>query len=413
MEYNQDIVDLIYKYIREDISPEEMGQLQQWVNESPANSRFFKEVTQPGQLFTDSVQREEIDEKIDLEVAWQKLLARGLPTTTITTQPPVRKSRLFRFRLNIYAVAASVALLIMAGVYLYNKPAQKPAVVQASTTAPKNDIAPNSSEPMLTLADGRVVPLNNSTNGDLAIQGNVKITRNKNGEIVYTGKSDAAMQYNTVTVPKGGNIVSLVLGDGTRVWLNAASSIRYPTAFIGSERKVELTGEAYFEVTPIQSSSSHARTPFIVAKGKTIVTVLGTHFNVNAYDNDDAIKVTLLEGKVAVKEDAQSALLKPGEQAIVDQVNSKAIAIDRSPDIEATMAWKNGLFVFDNSSTEAIMKQVERWYNVEVIYQGNVKRWTFNGQISRYSNVSKVLELMEATGTVHFKIEDRKIYVTP
>jgi ferric-dicitrate binding protein FerR (iron transport regulator) len=420
MEHNQDIIELIYRYIRDELTAEEQVRLQQWVNGSATNRQFFTEVTQPGKLFSESMMREELDERIQLDQAWQKLLAKGLPANTITTAPYGRKAKVFRIRFILYAVAASVALFILAGVYLYNRPVH-PAVVQ-TTTRPQHDVAPNTNQPMLTLADGRVVPLNSNSSGTLATQGNVTIARNANGDIIYSQANANNPQgreaFNSISVPKGGNVVSLVLADGTKVWLNAASSIRYPTAFSGEERKVEMTGEAYFEVAHVALQKKAM--PFVVQKGTMQVTVLGTHFNVNSYDDEDNLKVTLLEGKVKVDQSApgkrggagnQSAILKPGEQAVVTA--DARLTVHDNVDMESVMAWKNGLFVFDNSSTEAIMRQVQRWYNVNVVYQGDVKHWTFNGQISRYSNVSKVLDLMEATGTVHFKIEDRTIYVTP
>jgi ferric-dicitrate binding protein FerR (iron transport regulator) len=334
---------------------------------------------------------------------------------------------LIRLRIVKYVVAASVTLVVISGAYLLLRPRAKQDITVTNTTTQthSHDVAPNTKAPTLTLADGTVVLLDSTQQGTLAIQGNTNVFKNASGQIVYTPAANAGgqMLYNTMTVPKGGNVVSLALADGSKVWLNAASSIRYPAAFSGAERKVEITGEAYFEVAPLRLRSG-LKMPFRVSRGNVDVEVLGTHFNVNAFPEEKEIKVTLLEGRVkVVKQSAignrQSAkyaeravVLKPGEQAVLSETHSP-LTIDHSPDLEQVMAWKNGLFMFNNTGIENIMQQIERWYDVTVYYEGDIKRWTFNGQISRYSNVSKVLEMMEATGTIHFRVEDRKIYVMP
>jgi ferric-dicitrate binding protein FerR (iron transport regulator) len=190
--------------------------------------------------------------------------------------------------------------------------------------------------------------------------------------------------------------------------LNAASSLRYPVAFPGNERRVEITGEAYFEV------AHNATAPFKVTKGNMEVAVLGTHFNVNAYREEEAIKVTLLQGSVVVSVQNEAAgkekTLKPGQQAIVHQED---VAVSSNIDQEAIMAWKNGLFYFNNTNIDVIVKQIERWYDVSIEYDDALKNVAFNGQISRYSNASEVLEMLEAAEAIRFTIKDRKIFLTP
>jgi transmembrane sensor len=414
MAASADIVQLIYKYIRNDLSVAEEARLNSWLQESVTNRRFFDEVTATGYLFAEAMTREQEDKQLNVDDAWRRLSTVGLPTTETHHIEPSQPARLIRLRIVKYVVAASVTLLVISGAYLLLRPRAKQDITVTNTTTQthSHDVAPNTKAPTLTLADGTVVLLDSTQQGTLAVQGNTNVIKNANGQIVYTPAANAggAMLYNTMTVPKGGNVVSLALADGSKVWLNAASSIRYPAAFSGTERKVEITGEAYFEVT------HNASMPFKVSDGNVDVEVLGTHFNVNAFPEEKDIKVTLLEGSVKVVNrqsaigNKSSVILTPGKQAVATADSRVTIA---DADIEQVMAWKNGLFMFNNTGIENIMQQIERWYDVTVYYEGDIKRWTFNGQISRYSNVSKVLEMMEATGTIHFRVEDRKIYVMP
>lgn len=409
MAASADIVQLIYKYIRNDLSVAEEARLNDWLQESVMNRRFFEEVTATGHLFAEAMARERVDKQLNVDDAWRRLSTVGLPTIDTHHIEPSQPARLIRLRIVKYVVAASVTLLVISGAYLLLRPRAKQDITVTNTTTQthSHDVAPNTKAPTLILADGTVVLLDSTQQGTLAKQGNTNVIKKANGQIVYTPAASAGgeMLYNTMTVPKGGNVVSLALADGSKVWLNAASSIRYPAAFSGTERKVEITGEAYFEV------AHNASMPFKVSRGNVDVEVLGTHFNVNAFPEEKDIKVTLLEGSVKVNRQKEAIMLKPGEQAVIGP--QSPLATNHSPDIEQVMAWKNGMFMFNNTGIENIMQQIERWYDVTVYYEGDIKRWTFNGQISRYSNVSKVLEMMEATGTIHFRVEDRKIYVMP
>lgn len=324
-----------------------------------------------------------------------------------------------RFRWMRVAAAAIVVLAIgIAGYWFINRPGKNDV---AKNDQPINrtaaDVLPGSDKAVLTLADGSVITLDSAGQGILTQQGNVQVFKNKAGEVVYkpgTG-SGSAVTYNLLSTPKGGQY-QLVLPDGSRVWLNAASSIRYPVAFTGNERRVELTGEAYFEI------EKDAQRPFHVISALQDVEVLGTHFNVNAYSDEETIKTTLLEGKVKVSKPAmpdrpapagerQSAILKPGEQAVLSRVQSP-FTIDRSPDLEQVMAWKNGFTVFTKADIKSIMRQVERWYNVDVVYEGKIPTRTFSGGISRSARLSELLRLLEVS-KVKFRMEDNKLIVTP
>ncbi|MEO9144812.1 MAG: FecR domain-containing protein, partial [Ginsengibacter sp.] len=241
-------------------------------------------------------------------------------------------------------------------------------------------------------------------NGALAIQGNVKLVKLAGGEIAYhqgVKKVSGKMEYNTLSNPKGSKVINMVLADGSRVWLNAGSSLTYPVSFLGNERKVAVTGEAYFEVTHDRAK------PFIVNNDSMNVRVLGTSFNVNAFKDDgNDIKVTLLEGSVKIKNGNVTGLLKPGQQAVV----TKEIKVVNDVDLDLVMAWKNGYFQFDNASLQNVLKQVSRWYGVEVVYEGKNKPREFVGEMERTLSLSEVLTILEKN-KVHFKIEGKNLMV--
>jgi ferric-dicitrate binding protein FerR (iron transport regulator) len=210
------------------------------------------------------------------------------------------------------------------------------------------------------------------------------------------------VDYNTLSNPRGSKVISLTLSDGTRVWLNAGSSLRYPASFASSavNREVKITGEAYFEV------AHDASKPFIVSKNDVSVTVLGTHFNVNAYDDESDIKITLLEGSVRVNKGSNTGLLKPGQQAQV----SSSVKVLNNTDVEQVMAWKNGKFSFNGSDIKTVMRELARWYDVNVEYKDEIKE-TFFVKLDRNTNMSNVFRILQTTGAVHFKIEGKKVTV--
>ena len=266
-----------------------------------------------------------------------------------------------------------------------------------------HDITPGGNYATLTLSDGSQVILDSTSNGVVANQGNAKIIKLANGKLKYEN-ADAPHKvlYNTMSTPKGGQY-RLMLPDGTEVWLNAASSITYPVAFTGKERNVSITGEVYFEV------AKNAARPFKVKVNEEVIEVLGTHFNVNAYDNEDAVKTTLSEGSVKVVSRNNYMQLQPGQQAQNDK--NGHLRLINNPDMEETFAWKDGLFRFNGANIATIMKQAARWYGVEVIYKDKIDE-TFVAEIPRNVNLSKLLELLELTKQVHFNIEGKVVTVT-
>lgn len=308
-----------------------------------------------------------------------------------------------------WLVAASVVLIVVAGYWLLT---ERRSVDRLPAVAKQENIdipAPDKNRAMILLSDGRVVYLDSAGNGELATQEGVKLVKNGDGAIAYSGTTATGVSgtsYNTLSNPRGSRVIDMTLNDGSRVWLNAGSSIRFPVAFAGDERRVSITGEAYFEV-------AHSATkPFYVSKGEMEVKVLGTKFNVNAYEDEKDIRVTLLEGSVKVNRqmhEDKAVVLKPGEQAVVNtkyEVSSTNLA-----DTEAVMAWKNGRFYFKGTGIEEIMRQVSRWYDVEIVYERKPAMQHFRGGISRDADVSKLLKILEATETVHFRIEGRKVFV--
>ncbi|MBF4470861.1 FecR family protein [Flavobacterium sp. HJJ] len=307
------------------------------------------------------------------------------------------------------AVAASIALLLGTGMFYFTKSKQE--VIQVA--AKQKEIAPGGNRGILTLSNGKQIILADiSAKDTIASEGEeqeVTIKMNADGVITYiinpdadTSKNDVN-SFNTLSTPTGGQY-NIILADGTKVYLNTVSSIKYPTQFNGDKRIVELEGEAYFEV------AKNKNKPFIVKSGNQSIEVLGTHFNVHAYNNEAVTKTTLLEGSVAVAYKNQKAVLKPGEQSNVSD-NFNKIAI-RKVDTEAAIAWKNGRFKFDNADLKTVMKQLERWYGIKVEYRGDVSDVRFNGGTFMNKNLSEVLKVLELSN-IKFKVEGKTIIVYP
>lgn len=301
------------------------------------------------------------------------------------------------------AAAAVVLTMIGAGSYffLFKKPVTEPAHAETAKTKPR-DLPPGHDAAVLTLSDGRTIILD-STSGTISQQGSATVI-NLNGQVSYANTAKdkpAPVVYNTISTARG-NQYQLILADGSKVWLNSASSLRFPTAFTGEIREVELDGEGYFEV------AKNANKPFHVKTKTQDVEVLGTHFNVNAYNDEGVVKTTLLEGSVKVKAD-NSVVLKPGEQSVLSGANSP-FTIDYSPDIDQVMAWKNGWFEFDKTEIKAIMRQISRWYDVDIRYEVKLDSKTYGGRISRNINLSNILKMLELYG-VHCKLEGKTLTV--
>ena len=313
------------------------------------------------------------------------------------------------------AAAVAIILIVYTTCWYFNN---KTDDSKLATTEKKqlHDVGPPAiTKASITLANGQVVALDTLKNIMAVVEKNVTVVKNSDGQITYKGnksnEGSDGVTYNTLTNPRGSKIVSIRLNDGTTIWLNNESTLRYPVVFNGNERKVELTGEAYFEVAPSYTKNGKKRSFFVTANDVT-VEVLGTHYNVHNYTDEGTIKVTLLEGSVKVRNKEQTVVIKPGEQASVSLSSQKSQSIPvQTADIDQVMAWKNSTFYFNGETLQFIMKQLARYYNVDVVYEGSVPEKKFGGMINRNKNLNEVLNVLELSG-VHFRVEGNKIIVS-
>jgi len=384
------IYHLIEKYLDGTITPAEEEQLMAWYQDHNQ-----ADIEWPA---------ESADEE-------EQVRLRMLMRLNQQINPPVAKPNTTRRLWYYLSAAASVLIILGLAAYFYSPQLHQPGP-QPSTAQALKDIGPGGNKAILTLANGDKVVLEDARNGIISQQGNAAVNKTDSGSLFYNDVSSNAaanIVYNTLNTPYGGQY-QITLQDGTKVWLNAGSSLRFPTSFPGNERNVTLTGEAYFEV-----AKDKARPFFVTVNAGSAapmnVRVLGTHFNINAYPDEQHNIVTLLEGSVKVDCGEANAMLAPGNAAILNKTSGKFNIKDG--DTEAATAWKNGYFLFDNEKVESIMRQISRWYDVEISYQGDVSGKAIGGSLSRSKNVSEVLNMLELTGTVHFKTEGRRITVMP
>jgi ferric-dicitrate binding protein FerR (iron transport regulator) len=405
---NERFIELFDKSRSGDLSESEAYELNEWIGQSAHNREMFERLQDEVYLKRTVNQLA----KARLE-DWQNILEK-IPE--LRSEGALIKRMSYRRLIRISIPAAAAIILIAFTTYwlVNNKTTkQKPPVI--SKTKMQEVRPPDITKARITLANGQVVALDTFTSGVLAMQGKVHVLKTSDGQIAYKGAAVSGkpgeVAYNTLANPRGSKVVSISLSDGTTIWLNSESTLRYPVVFNGNERSVTLSGEAYFEVAPSFVQSGKKR-PFFVTANKVTVEVLGTHFNVNNYIDESALKVTLLEGSVRVKSgdggQHSEVMIKPGEQAVL--ANNSSLTIDHSADLEKAMAWKNGAFYFNGETLEAIMKQLARYYNIEVEYEGNVPEKRFGGMINRNKNLGEVLNVLELSG-VHFRMEGKKIIV--
>jgi len=386
---------LLIKFSRNECTSQELEHLlQHFENDKNADRLKNGIEKQLGQPYEDG---SGIDSAV--EEVFQKVKLKITQNTLHHTKP--------KLRLLKYAAAAVVLFFISTGLWYYFNET-KSTRNQGQHAQIKTDIGPGSNKAILTLANGSQVVLDEvMSNGEVAKQAGTKITKTQDNQLIYAGTNDLKEEeivFNELRTPIGGQY-SLLLSDGTRVWLNAASSLRFPAVFKGSERKVQLNGEAYFEV------AKNKKMPFKVEVNDNTIEVLGTHFNIMAYNNESAMSTTLLEGSVKVYNKANSALIKPNQQANLNKSNNKLQVMD--VDASDAIAWKNGYFLFEDENIESIMRKLSRWYNIDVEYKGAVTKDALWGNVSRFKNISEVLKTLELTKTVHFKLDGRRVIVMP
>lgn len=372
---NKQFQELLLKYGDGKCSPEEKIIVESWYNYwLPENN--------------DLIHPKRIEEATDR--IWHRI-EQGIT--------PVKKLKSNR----LWKVAASLLIVFSIGmaIYLYNFRSNSSNL--ASTSA---GISPGGNVAILTLADGSKIELA-SKKGKLAREGNIDIIQNKSGQLSYLAAGDktfpAAQAVNMIETPKGGEYV-IQLSDGTKVYLNSMSSLRFPAAFSGKERRVSFTGEVYLQV------AHDASRPFIVEGGNQSVKVLGTEFNINAYKDQKGTQTSLVNGKIEVRNNASVRNIFPGQQAVIRSVNSDIIV--ESADLEAETAWHNGYFRFKNEDIHSVMDQLSRWYDVEIEYAPEISHERFSGVISRYKNINEVLDMLGYSKSVHFKLEGRRLTIS-
>lgn len=378
-EYNS----LYEKYIAGKCSEDELVELENY-----QDSLILKEQVWDNTIMGDS---EEIKQSIQIDLS-----------NSIQEYNRIRK-----FKTRAWQSAAAAVLIIISTSIYYFQGSHEQVLVNTETPRFKNDVAPGNNKAVLTLDDGSKIDLDDAKTGILASESNVDIKKTGDGKLEYTASIQDAkiIKYNVLRTPMGGEY-QLVLPDGSKVWLNSGSTLRFPTSFVGSERIVELKGEAYFDIT------KNSKMPFLVRTNNAMdIKVLGTQFNIMAYDDEKNINTTLIEGSVEVLKGLGKTMLKPGQEAVLNK-GSGNIKVSIA-DLEQAIAWKNGYFIFSNENIESIMRKVSRWYNVDVIYEGNLSNKDFVGTISRNKNVSELLKMLELTGAVHFSIDGRRITVMP
>lgn len=376
---------LLRRYISNQCSESELQELFKWIGSNKDETVISEELKA---LWQDSQ-----PEHCHTGEQWEHLYKNMMETHQ--NRGMVKQLKWIKF-----TVAAAIIITLSLSFYFYK---EKIKVAENKLVKTNAELKPGTNTAILTLGNGSRVILDD-VKGSVAVHQGIQIIKTANGQLVYKlHKTNLARnaEFNTIETPKGGQY-QIVMSDGSSVWLNAHSSLKYPISFGAKDRVVELIGEAYFEI------AKNKEAPFKVLTGNQIVEVLGTHFNINGYADEPDIKTTLLEGSVkvsSVKND-ESTMLMPGQQSIF-RVNDLHV---NQVDAEETIAWKNGYFTFNNSNLESIMRQVSRWYNVDIVYQNSkVKHQLFSGNVSRFENASQVLSILELTGLVHFKVEGRRI----
>jgi len=390
--------NLFRKYLDNQCSPDEVKQLLSHFN-AQENEGVLKSLIRES-LNTDHSSEDNADNQWGqtIEEAYHRI-KKQIDAEKVKVVPFFKKTW--------FRIAASVVLIFSALAWFFFQGQQQKEVAEVKNEKKfENDIKPGGDKAILTLADGTKIILDSTKNGTIAQQGAANVIKTEEGQLAYSPATGVRLEgslYNTISTPRGGQY-RLVLPDGSMVWLNAQSSIRFPAMFTGTERRVEIKGEVYFEV------AKNKAMPFRVKANDMEVEVLGTHFNIMAYDDEALMKTTLLEGAVKVSSKTKSVFLQPEQQAKF-AAGSNDLKITSDVDVDEETAWKTGWFRFNDADISTVMRQLSRWYDVEVSYSGSLPSDRFTGKISRNISLLKVLKILELSD-VHFKIEGKKIIVT-
>jgi len=396
---------LFRKYFNHSATEEEKDALLEWINNEKNSDEIlsllhntWNEFNEGGKILTESKSQEILG----------RILSEGKSKRRSVKFPKSKNQKK-------WLTAAAVALIVLTtGGYMLHSFEEKPINPKPAVAKAAKDILPGGNKAVLTLANGNKIILDNAQNGALAQIGNTKVLKLSSGQLAYKrqnskSSSETIVSYNSLIVPRGGQY-QITLPDNSKVWLNSGSILKFPTAFTSNNRKVVLVGEAYFEIAENKNKPFYVTIPFTQQKKDSIsIKVLGTHFNVNAYTDEPSIKTTLLEGAVKIEKGSDSRILKPGQQAKIIRTEDENIEIVK-PDIDEVIAWKNGLFQFDDEDISSIMRKISRWYNIKVIYKDAKPKGHYTGIISRNTNLSQVLKVLELGG-VMFKIQDDHILV--
>ena len=398
--------ELLNLFVEGEIGKADYDELMRYIGKSPGEASLNKALDQVFQKTTD----QDLLSNHEKALIYRNIIGdeRFLPNTGKFAEGYDRNRGKFWQQLGI---AASILLMLSTAVFFYtNRVPAGPAFTKAPVQK-KEVITPGGDKAVLTLSDGSTIILDQAKNGLLANQAGVSIQKTSDGKLLYTfannvdslseGKT-ASVIYNKIETPKGGKY-QINLPDGSTVWLNASSSLRFPALFAGNTREVELTGEAYFDVAKNKSK------PFKVTTNDQVVEVLGTQFNINSYSDEGEVKTTLIEGSVKVIYKDRVVLLVPGQQFQPSRLTAKIVEADT----EEVVAWKNGYFLFKDEDIRSIMRKVSRWYDVEVSYAADIPTVGFGGNISRSKDINEVLDALQLTNAVHFKIEGRRVTVMP
>lgn len=400
---NEQLLELIRKFEQKKATPDEVdalfAQLKRGVNDEIVDSYLAASLSEsePG---SEEAQY------------WRERLAGKTPVNPNEglAEKEVRVlHRVYMFSPKFFRYAAAVLLVAGAlGYFIFRttRPLTDDAVlgINSPSSPAMNDIVPGGNKAILTLADGSTIVLDSANSGVLAQQGSARVMKAADGTILYASLQTAGapvVMYNTMSTPRGGQY-QLALPDGTRVWLNAASSITFPTAFTGSERNVSITGEAYFEV------AHNTAMPFrVTINDQNHVLVLGTHFNINSYIDETIVRTTLIEGSVKVNSEGQETVLKPGEQA---RAGGNGLTVLKDVNTDQVIAWKNGAFSFYKDDLRAVLRQISRWYDVEIVYDGQIPERRFSGKMGRDLTLSQVMNFLREV-KVNLKLEGKQIIV--